>query len=103
MTSFLNLTAARSKIGQAVKNLDKNKVVLTKSGKPIAVLINYDEFEELNKIRQKQKRKEILRALTEFNTQVPLNDTTKQWLIERGLDPDNLDGDQILELLYEED
>lgn len=63
MQQMINVTQARSRLGQLVSSVAKNKrnVIILRDSLPQAVLISYEQYEK----QEKEWDKEFLRLMTE--------------------------------------
>ncbi|ONN26954.1 prevent-host-death protein [Thermosipho affectus] len=44
---YYNLAEAKAKFSKVVEESTNNNVIITKNGKPVSVIINYEKFEKL--------------------------------------------------------
>lgn len=49
-TTLVGIAELRNKAGEVIKKIKKNRVVLTKRNKPLGVIIDYEEYEHMQKM-----------------------------------------------------
>ena len=80
---FIGVEQARGQLGRLVDDVagGSEAISLTKRGRPVAVLVNRDEWEALRQLVRADAREELRRHLTEIRERVA----------EAGLDPVTVD------------
>jgi len=80
---FIGVEQARGQLGRLVDDVagGAEPVSLTKRGRPVAVLVNRDEWEALQQLVRAEAREELRRRLTRVRDRVA----------EAGLDPATVD------------
>lgn len=102
MQTFMTTTQVRNKM-TVLTDVDE-PIVISKNGIPASILLNYREWENMQKEKedktaQKRKRRtEILRALFKETDKNPVGE---EWLKKNKLYPK--DDEELLDLLYQED
>ena len=80
---FIGVEQARGQLGRLVDDVvgGSEAISLTKRGRPVAVLVNRDEWEALQQLMRTEAREELRRRLTQVRERVA----------EAGLDPATVD------------
>lgn len=80
---FIGVEQARGQLGRLVDDVASGSepISLTKRGRPVAVLVNRDEWEALRQLVRAEAREELRRRLTQV----------RQHITDAGLDPATVD------------
>ena len=103
MTTFYNITEARSKL-PAIANKTHSwwNVVLTKNGKPILTIVNYDSFEQYNKWLEKKKKDSIRKSISKLWEESKKLGLWKKYLEKKWLKEEDLSEEDLYEIIAKE-
>jgi prevent-host-death family protein len=72
MSKTISANEAKNRLGTwiALVNEDDTEVIIERHGKPKAVIMSFESYEEVEKLREKQRREELLRRLRALREEV---------------------------------
>jgi len=75
MTKTISASDAQARLGSMLKWVEENRdgVIIERRGKPAGVLISYDEYERVEKLRKQEAGRQALMALRALRKEVQAN------------------------------
>jgi prevent-host-death family protein len=102
MQKIVNVTQARNNMTALTDVKAGEPIVLVKNGRPASIILNYEEWEKFQAKEQERRAKRTEALKDFFLKRQKMTPQAALLLRDKGIDPQKVKDEEVLELLYEE-